>query len=416
MKYLPTEKQLKFMNWEMGAFFHFGIRTFNHGHRDWDGKDMSIDSFNPTNLDCEQWMRVIKKFGMKYAILTTKHHDGFANWPSKYTDYSVANTPWKDGKGDVVREFVDACRKYDIAVGLYYSPAQWGNAIAFKEGKEYDDYFINQISELLTNYGKIDYLWFDGCGSNGHKYDSKRIISVIRHLQPEITIFGMWDPDVEWVGNEDGYAPVPYILDRDVVVHDETVHKFMPLECDCRIRDSWFYDLNEYSLKTVDELIGMYEMSVGRGCNFLLNLGPDDNGLINQLDEKRLMELREEIDKRYGKPLEFESIKEVDESTYSIEYSCETLKKIADTVNIPLVKSVIIEEDISSGQAVLDFRLYAHIPTRNPISDNKYCVFRGETIGRKMICRFPAVRSPKFTLEILRSNEKPIIKSIKAFG
>ena len=201
----PTQKQLEYMDWEFGVFFHFGIRTFNEDRVDWDGEDMSLETFNPVNLDCEQWIKTIKEAGATYAILTAKHHDGFANWPSKYTEYGVKNTPWKNGEGDVVREFTDACRKYDIKVGIYYSPAQFG--FTQMSGEEYDDYFINQISELLTNYGKIDYLWFDGCGSENHKYDTDRIIGCIRTLQPEILIFSMWDPDVRWVGNEEGIVP-----------------------------------------------------------------------------------------------------------------------------------------------------------------------------------------------------------------
>ena len=140
----PTKKQLEFLDWEIGVFFHFGIRTFYEGHRDWDGKEMALDAFPPAELDCEQWIKTAKDGGAKYAILVCKHHDGLANWPSKYTDYSVKNTPWKNGRGDVVREFVDACRKYDIKVGLYYSPAQFGSKLT--DHKEYDDYFINQIS------------------------------------------------------------------------------------------------------------------------------------------------------------------------------------------------------------------------------------------------------------------------------
>ena len=145
----PTKKQLAFLDWEFGVFFHFGIRTFYEGHRDWDMKEMSLEGFCPSGLDCESWIHTIKEAGAAYAILVCKHHDGFANWPSKYTDYSVANTPWKDGKGDVVREFVDACHKYDVKVGLYYSPAQFGSSN--QEKTAYDDYFIGQISELLSN-------------------------------------------------------------------------------------------------------------------------------------------------------------------------------------------------------------------------------------------------------------------------
>lgn len=162
------KKKLEFLDWEVGVFFHFGIRSFFPGHADWDGKEMPMEAFNPKELDCESWLRTAKAGGATYAILTCKHHDGFALWPTKYSQYSVAGTPWKDGKGDVVREFTDACRKVGLKVGLYYSPAQWGKyAIDFKDATAYDDYFINQIGELLCGYGKIDYLWFDGCGSEG---------------------------------------------------------------------------------------------------------------------------------------------------------------------------------------------------------------------------------------------------------
>ena len=201
------KEQLEFLDWEYGIFFHFGIRTFYEGHVDWDMKEMPLDRFNPKQLDCGQWIKTAKEAGAKYAILVCKHHDGFANWPSRYTDYSVANTPWKDGKGDVVQEFVESCRKYDIKVGLYYSPAQFGSDQ--KKPEEYDDYFINQISELLTNYGEIDYLWFDGCGSENHEYDTMRIIKEIRRMQPNILIFNMWDPDTRWAGNESGLVCMP---------------------------------------------------------------------------------------------------------------------------------------------------------------------------------------------------------------
>lgn len=189
MKSRINEKKSEFLDREFGVFFHFGIRTFYEGHVDWDGLPMPLAGFNPTELNCENWIATAYEAGAKYAILVCKHHDGFANWPSKYTDYSVRNTPYKGGHGDVVKEFVDACRKYGLSVGLYYSPAQEG----YKEMADsaYDEYFINQISELLTNYGKIDYLWFDGCGSENHQYDVKRIVGVIRSLQPEILLFNL---------------------------------------------------------------------------------------------------------------------------------------------------------------------------------------------------------------------------------
>ncbi|MBR5009551.1 MAG: alpha-L-fucosidase, partial [Clostridia bacterium] len=216
---IPTSKQLEFLSWEVGMFFHFGIRTFFNGHRDWDGEEMSPDKFCPEYLDCRQWLKSAKLIGAKYAIMTAKHHDGFALWPTKLSPYSVAASPWKNGRGDVVKEFTDACRAEEIKCGLYYSPAQWGShAVEFKDGREYDDYFIGQISELLSNYGKIDYIWFDGCGSNSHTYDQKRIVGEIRRLQPGILIFDMWDPDTRWVGNEDGYAPSPNLYEKEMNV------------------------------------------------------------------------------------------------------------------------------------------------------------------------------------------------------
>jgi alpha-L-fucosidase len=418
MKIAPTEKQLKFLDWEFGAFLHFGIRTFNHGHKDWDGIEMPVESFNPTSLDCEQWIREIKKAGMKYAVLTTKHHDGFALWPSKYTNYSVAGTKWRDGKGDVVREYVDACRKYDIAVGLYYSPAQWGNsAISFENEKDYDDYFINQISELLTNYGKIDYLWFDGCGSGDHKYDQKRIIKVIRSLQPDILIFDMWDPDTRWTGNEDGYAPMNNTGVYETNVLGETKWVYQPLECDCKMRGRWFYDLDLYTLKSVDELVSMYECSVGRGANLLLNIGPDDRGLLPENDIARLNQMVAEIHKRYSSPLPFEKVKKESENVFSVEYSDHNLNTvIGDTEFIPLCRSVILSEDISEGVASRRFRLWAHIPSRPRPSDRKICVCCGETIGRKLIVRIPPIRAPKFTLEILESEGECRIRDISVFN
>ena len=194
MKIIPTKKQLDFMEWEFGLFFHFGIRTFYPGHKDWDGNEavMTPDGFNPPHLDCRQWIRTAKEAGASYAVMTCKHHDGFANWPSAYTSYNISKTPWKDGKGDVVADYVAACREYGLKVGLYFSPAD-ANIIGKKlTSAEYDQNFIDQISELLTNYGKIDYLWFN----------------VIRTLQPEILIFNMWDPDTRWIGNEEGIAPI----------------------------------------------------------------------------------------------------------------------------------------------------------------------------------------------------------------
>ncbi|MEG1995923.1 MAG: alpha-L-fucosidase [Oscillospiraceae bacterium] len=384
------KQQLEFMDWEFGAFFHFGIRSCFLGHKDWDGKEMSLSEFNPTELDCEQWIREFKNAGAKYAILTAKHHDGFANWPSKYTEFSVKNTPWKNGKGDVVREYVDACHKYDMKVGLYYSPAQWGNkaVAAFQNGKDYDDYFINQLSELLTNYGVIDYLWFDGNGSGGHEYDWDRIFIKIHEMQPNILVFGEGKPDVRWIGNEDGYAPLPNIN----VVNDS----FLPGECDTNMRSTWFdCEKNDDTVYEVDELVGLYMMSVGRGANFLLNIGPTCKGILPSLDVDVLRKFSSEIKRRFSSPIDdFCNIIRVDDTHFKIE---------ADTRH--LIDTVVIMEDMSCGGTVREFKLWS--------GDN--IIYNGLTIAHKAICTFPTVKTNEITLQITKTESPFDIKNIRCY-
>lgn len=412
-KVKPTKGQLDWMDWEFGVFFHFGIRSFFKGHKDWDNREMPAAEFNPKELDCERWIRTIKEAGAAYAILTTKHHDGFANWPSKYTDYSVANTPWKGGKGDVVREYTDACRKYGIKVGLYYSPAQWGNAVKFENDKEYNDYFINQISELLTNYGKIDYLWFDGCGSEKFNFDKDRIIAAIRGMQPDILIFSMWDPDTRWIGNEDGYADMPNfntVTEVDFSMLTEEKEKlqhvkFLPAECDFKMRSTWFdCEDNEDTIKSVEELVGIYEMSVGRGANFLINIGPDRRGLLPEADVARLLEFGAEIKRRYGEPIRgFSDIKPETDNKDSFSITCPEPQ---------LVNRIILKENLAEGESVTSFKIYAHLPH---YKSKRVCVYIGCTIGHKAICVFPTIRTGKLTVEVLFYNGEYEIDDMKAY-
>ena len=382
---------------------------------------MSTDAFNPDALDCEQWIRTAKEMGATYAILTTKHHDGFALWPSKYSRYSVAQTPWKDGKGDVVKEFVAACRKYGLKVGLYYSPAQWGeHAVKFAEGKEYDDYFINQITELLAGYGKIDYLWFDGCGSEGHEYDKERITDEIFRLQPHIQTFcdPEWNACVRWVGNEDGYADLdnPYEVSSwkfsEKTEGDVALSRlfYLPAECDCKLRDTWFYDLNEETIKSVDELLGMYEGSVGRGSNFLINVGPDNHGRICDADRSRMLEFGEKIRSIYGNPMAYGEVTQ-DGDFYSVTYAGLD-EKLQGKVELPLINRVAISEDVTDGQSVKSFKLYVHLPHYRHV---RLLTYMGATVGHKVICPIPAVRTPKITVEITDSDGKHKITEIKAY-
>lgn len=382
MKNKINEKKSKFLDMEFGAFFHFGIRTFYEGHVDWDGLPMPLEGFNPTELDCEDWISAAHEAGAKYAILVCKHHDGFANWPSKYTDYGIQNTAYKNGNGDIVREFVNACRKYGLAVGLYYSPAQEG----YREisDAEYDEYFINQISELLTNYGKIDYLWFDGCGSENHQYDIKRIIGVIRRLQPQILLFNMWDPDTRWVGNESGIASIDckYVTNRvpfsEKTTEDDELGEdmFLPYECDCCIRANWFYnDKDNDTVKSADELVGLYYYSVGNGGNLLLNLSPDRRGLIPEKDKKNLLDFGKEIKRRFSDPVPYEI--------------CDGADGIKLTFNgKPVVEHIVLSEDLTTDDFAEEFDVYIQPPK---CRHEGVKIYSGKTIGHKRIVRIPPI-------------------------
>ncbi len=403
----PDKKQLEFLDWEFGAFFHFGIRTFYEGHKDWDGLEMPLEGFCPTELDCEDWIKTFKEAGAKYAILVCKHHDGFANWPSAYTDYAIHNTPYKNGKGDVVREFVDACRKYDMKVGLYYSPAQQNYESIPDE--EYDDYFINQIGELLTGYGKIDYLWFDGCGSENHEYNTKRIIGEIRRMQPEILIFNMWDPDTRWVGNEAGLSPVDmeYVVNRvpfseKTTVDDELgVDMYLPPECDVTMRAyNWFYsDSDEDTVKTPEELMGLYYYSVGNGGNFLLNIGPDRRGLLPEKDKENLLAFGKELKKRFETPLAGDV--ELTEGSATVTFSEKTV-----------VNHVVLEEDLLTEDFITEFEIFAEPPK---CWNGGVKVYSGKTVGHKRIVQIPAIAVNAVQITYKTKAGKGKLKGVKLY-
>jgi len=288
----------------------------------------------------------------------------------------------------VVQEFVNACRKYDMKVGLYYSPAQFG--LDTVQAKAYDDYFISQVSELLTNYGKIDYIWFDGCGSENHEYDKDRIVREIRRLQPGILIFTMWDPDTRWIGNESGIAPlynrltvssmdfsikqaVPDLLDEP---------QFLPAECDARMRlENWFYsDSDTDTVKSLDELMGMYYYSVGRGANLLLNIGPDRRGKLPEPDKKALL--------AFGK-----KVKEVLGSEIACKVTQAENKVTVDTP-LQLVNHVILSEEIDPDCEIEEFEIKVYpFPYGIPIT-----VYKGATVGHKAICSFPTIRTNKIEI------------------
>lgn len=396
---IPTPRQLEYQDWEMGLFLHFGIRTFYEGHRDWDARPMPPEGFRPAGLNCDNWIVSAKRAGMRYAVLVAKHHDGFANWPSQHSSFSVAHTPWKEGRGDVVREFTDACRRHGLKVGLYYSPAEWGNP-TFADEKAYDQHFLNQITELLTNYGEIDILWFDACGSEGHTYDWERIVGEIRRRQPNVLIFNMGDPDFRWAGNESGVVDLPHwntVLATRLTRRpgaDEPAGEqplWLPAECDCMMRwANWFYEEADVeTVKPLEELMGLYYLSVGRGANLLINIGPDRRGLLPEEDRRRLLEFGEEVRRRFGSP--FARLADGQMTPSGWEY---------EAPEPFYLDHVTIQEDLTAGESIRRFALrFQSTHGGTPIT-----LHEGRNVGHKAIVRVPLVAARRVILDITRSD------------
>jgi alpha-L-fucosidase len=408
---IPSARQLAYQDWEFGLFMHFGIRTFYEGYVDWDGKPMLPGQFNPSALDCDQWIAAAKAAGMRYVVLTAKHHDGFANWPTRWTDYSVASSPWKGGKGDVIAEYVAACRRHSMHVGLYYSPADWH--YPYDDPRAYNDYLVGQLTELCTDYGEIDVLWFDGCGSEEREYDWPRIIDRVRGLQPDVLIFNMGDPDFRWVGNEAGLAAVPCwntvdavpfsVRRRDAQALEDAEPRWLPAECDCRMRDrNWFYsDADEDTVKSLEELLGLYNYSVGRGCNLLLNVGPDRRGVLPDLDTQRLVELGQELSRRFGAPLADLSAFTKDDQVWTARFE--------EPVQID---HAMIQEDIQFGEHIRRFAIDVLLSaTGGPAIQ----VYAGESVGHKAICSFPLVTARGLRLRVTAADSDVRLRALDLF-
>ena len=317
---LPAERQLKWHQMEFYAFVHFNMNTFTD--IEWGTGGESPELFNPTELDCRQWARVCKEAGMKGIILTAKHHDGFCLWPSEYTEHSVKNSPWKDGKGDVVRELADACQEYGLKLGLYLSP--WDRNHAEYGTDAYLTYFRNQLTELMSNYGEVFEVWFDGAnggtgwygGANEERrvdrktyYDWPNTRQIVRDLQPDAVMFSDAGPGVRWVGNEAGWAgETNWSMIRrdefypgspnykDLTTGQEDGTHWVPAEVDVSIRPGWYYHHSEdHKVRSVKTLVDIYYHSIGRNASFLLNFPVDMRGLIHENDVEHLMKMVEVI-------------------------------------------------------------------------------------------------------------------------
>lgn len=413
---VPTPQQLEWQQMELTAFLHFGINTFTG--REWgDGKENPA-LFNPTDFDAEQWVRSLKEAGFKMAILTAKHHDGFCLWPTKTTGHSVAASPWKDGKGDVVRELRDACDKYGIKFGVYLSP--WDrNASCYGDSPKYNEFFIEQLTELLTNYGEVHEVWFDGAngeGPNGKKqeYDWTAILSTIRRLQPRAVTAIMGD-DVRWVGNERGLGretewsatvltPGTYarceeqnkalgvkatskdLGGRDMLINAKELFWY-PSEVDVSIRPGWFYHQQEDNqVKSLKHLTDIYFKSVGYNSVLLLNIPPDQRGRISDADVNRLKEFadyRKEIfaDNRVKGGLKAWTARPGDTRVYQLKPKSE--------INV-----VMLREDISKGQRMEAFTVEALT------ADGWKEIAKGTTVGYKRLIRIPAVEARQLRVKV----------------
>ncbi|WP_456289307.1 alpha-L-fucosidase [Paenibacillus sp. AK002] len=400
----PSPQQLAWQDMELGMFCHFGMNTFCD--QEWgDGTD-SAEIFNPEQLDARQWARTAKRAGFKYLVLTAKHHDGFCLWPTKTTDYSVKSSPWKGGKGDVVREVANACREEGLQFGLYLSP--WDrHEPCYPDKEAYDDFYAEQLTELLTGYGPLVEVWFDGAGSQGREYDWNRIIGLIDKYQPDAMVFNMGRPTIRWVGNEDGVAPYPCwntattakesMFTSDMMTWMEGTPSWVPAECDVPIRKlHWFWHPDdEASLRSLEEVLDIYYRSVGHGATLLLNISPDNRGLLPEADVERVIEFGDEIRRRFGQPVG--------------QTSGEGTELLLKLEHIQPVNHVIIMEDIAHGERVREYVLeaFSHGEWKELV--------RGSAIGHKKIDRFDTVEADQLRVRILSSVEQPLIRNLAAY-
>lgn len=459
----PSPRQLAWQEVEFSAFIHFGMNTFTD--REWgDGKE-SPSLFNPTEFDARQWVRVMKEAGMKMLILTAKHHDGFCLWPTRTTGHSVRNSPWRNGKGDVVREVAEACQEAGMKFGVYLSP--WDrHEPSYGDSPAYNDFFCRQLRELLTDYGEISEVWFDGAcgeGPSGKRqvYDWPSYYKVVRELQPGAVIFGM-GPDVRWVGTESGYGretewsvvpikikelPTPaleaadfFSLDDLFIPGDMTDEDlgsreklrtaralaWYPAETDVSIRPGWFYHPSEdKAVKTPEKLVDIYFSSVGRNSVLLLNVPPDKRGRIHDSDVQSLRGMRQILDKIFetdiaSRATTIASSEDPEHpATFLVDGNPKTywtpVKDILPvSIEVKLAKRQTfnvaeLREEVRLGQRVEKFQLEAW-------DGELWCSFAGgTTIGYKRLLRFPDVTTERVRLTISQSRLAPCLSSLSLF-
>lgn len=439
---VPTKAQLTLQEMKFYAFFHYGINTFTG--REWGTGNESPAIFNPKKQDTDQWCKAVRDAGMKGVILTAKHHDGFCLWQTKTTEHSVKNSPYKNGRGDVVREVAESAEKYGLKFGVYLSP--WDrNSKSYGKGAEYNDFYIEQLTELLTGYGEIFMLWLDGaCGDsvNGippQTYDFERIWSTARRLQPNIVMSGC-APDVRWIGNESGvcrsseWNVVPkfkYELQNiaancqdtdkagkfrkrceDVMLRDMGSQKFLsaydefmwyPAEVDVSTRIGWFYHpIETYTtLKSVRHLMRIYYGAVGGNSLLLLNVPPTKDGLLHKRDVKRLSKMGRHIDKENSLKILDAVISVPQKTDRGYEFEVKFDKCCVDRMRF--------EEDTTFSQRVENFEIYS------VIGNTEKLIARDTVMGFGRISMFKPQRAERLRVVITNCRLEPHIKIAEVY-
>ncbi|HKG69588.1 MAG TPA: alpha-L-fucosidase, partial [Segetibacter sp.] len=414
---VPTPRQLAWQQLETTAFLHFTVNTFTD--KEWGEGTEDPKIFNPVNFDARQIVKTLKDAGFKIAIITAKHHDGFCLWPSKYTNHSVKSSPWKNGKGDVVKEISGACKEFGIKFGVYLSP--WDRHEPIYGTNAYNTYYKNQLRELLTNYGEVAEVWFDGAKGKNAKnmeYDFDGYWKLVRELQPKAVMFSDVGPDVRWVGNEagnagetcwstittDGMAPGkadPKYLNTG----DPDGKLWIPAETDVSIRPGWFYHpAEDNKVRTGKQLVDLYYNSVGRNSLLLLNVPPNRQGLLSDNDAASLKEFRTILNETFKNNLAAENTNKLLTDKKLSTFT--TLK-----VNEPLVINLkglvtfdraMFQENIATGQRNEE-ALMEYWDGKEWQKINQFT-----TIGYKRLLRFPVVTADKIKITILKAKEKYI--------
>lgn len=451
---IPQPKQVEWQKMETYAFIHFGLNTFND--REWGYGDSDPKTFNPAKLDCEQWVQTIVNAGMKGVILTAKHHDGFCLWPSQYTDYSIKQSPWKNGQGDVVRELSEACKKHGIKFAVYLSP--WDRNQANYGTPEYIEYFYKQLNELLTNYGDVFEIWFDGANGGdgwygGAKdtrnidrktyYDYPRAYKLIDQLQPQAIVFSDGGPGCRWVGNENGFAGATnwsflqkgkvypgYDESRELQYGHIDGDQWVAAECDVSIRPGWFYHETEDSkVKTPEQLTDLYYRSVGHNATLLLNFPVDRNGLIHPIDSANAVNFHKMIQQQLANNL-LKGIKPKVSDERGGIYSAEAITDdnydtywatkdnvISATVEFSLPKAekinrMMLQEYIPLGQRVRSFTIeYLKNGEWLPVKPYDETT----TVGYKRLLRFDAVEADGIRVNFIDARGPLCINNIEAY-